>query len=291
MAPFSRERAHRRGSRFFQFYITLRSRHEPRSVHAIWHGRTAWETPVTFPSLTTLVVCVVVVVATLLALGAAWLQFRKRNSAPPVPPGPQGSNRHRFSHDFDSHEDEWEAMAPYPEHVMRGLRESRLADAAGLAPVYETRESAPPDGHPAHDLREAWESFQDALEQETAPTSSAPASSAPAVPQVRCPRCLSSRVDTRNLARKAGSTIGSVAGATGGMAAALAGAETGAVVGSIAGPLGTVFGGLAGAVIAGLVGSAAGCAAGSAVGGAIDDNVLDNHICLACGHAFSVQQD
>ncbi|WP_423760065.1 hypothetical protein [Burkholderia sp. NLJ2] len=53
-------------------------------------------------------------------------------------------------------------------------------------------------------------------------------------PAIRCPRCLSSRIDTRNRAREAGSTIGSVAGATGGMAAALAGAETGAVVGSIA---------------------------------------------------------
>ncbi|WP_459624110.1 hypothetical protein [Burkholderia sp. 3C] len=69
---------------------------------------------------------------------------------------------------------------------------------------------------------------------------------APATSVLRCPRCLSSRIDTRNRARKAGSTIGSVAGATGGMAAALAGAETGAIVGSVAGPIGTVFGGLAG---------------------------------------------
>lgn len=106
-------------------------------------------------------------------------------------------------------------------------------------------------------------------------------------PASRCPRCLSSRIDTRNRARKAGSTIGSVAGATGAMAAALAGAETGVAVGSFVGPVGTVFGGLAGAVIAGLVGSAAGCAAGSAVGAAIDDNILDNHVCLTCGHEFS----
>ena len=27
------------------------------------------------------------------------------------------------------------------------------------------------------------------------------------------------------------------------------------------------------------------------VGAAIDDNVLDNHLCHACGHAFSIQQD
>lgn len=104
----------------------------------------------------------------------------------------------------------------------------------------------------------------------------------PSGPTPRCPRCLSSRIDTRDRGRKAGSTIGSVAGATGGMAAALAGEETGAIVGSFAGPIGTAFGGLTGAVIAGLV--------GSAVGAAIGDNVLDNHVCLACGHAFSVKQ-
>ncbi|WP_244219949.1 hypothetical protein [Paraburkholderia terricola] len=103
----------------------------------------------------------------------------------------------------------------------------------------------------------------------------------------RCPQCRSSRIDTFNRARKAGSTIGSVAGATGGMTAALAGAETGAVAGAVLGPVGSLFGGLAGAVIAGLLGSAAGCAAGSAVGAAIDDNVLDNNVCLSCGHTFS----
>lgn len=93
--------------------------------------------------------------------------------------------------------------------------------------------------------------------------------------------------DTINRGRKAGSTIGSVAGATSGMAIALSGAEAGMTLVFVAGPVGSLFGGLAGAVIAGLVGSAAGCAAGSAVGAAIDDNVLDNHQCLKCGHAFS----
>lgn len=107
---------------------------------------------------------------------------------------------------------------------------------------------------------------------------------------LHCPNCHSSRIETLNVARKAGGTIGSVAGATSGMAMAFSGAEAGAVVGAVGGPIGSIFGGLAGAVIAGLVGSAAGCAAGSAVGAAIDDNFLENFRCRSCGHSFGAHQ-
>lgn len=103
----------------------------------------------------------------------------------------------------------------------------------------------------------------------------------------RCPRCGSDRIEKRNQARKAGSTIGAVAGATSGVAMTLSGAEVGATVGLIAGPVGSVFGGLAGAILAGLAASAAGCAAGAAMGEVIDDNVLENHRCSACGHTFN----
>ncbi|SAL19814.1 complement resistance protein TraT [Caballeronia telluris] len=102
-----------------------------------------------------------------------------------------------------------------------------------------------------------------------------------------CPKCQSSRVDARNLARRTGGAIGTVAGTTSGIAFALSGAETGATVGVLAGPAGAVCGAIAGAVIAGLIGGAAGCATGSVFGEIVDDKVLDNFRCHACGHTFS----
>ncbi|WP_244108008.1 hypothetical protein [Burkholderia diffusa] len=230
------------------------------------------------------------------ALGFYWLTTNGRSAhshLPIAPPPVRGATVQRPAFDIGEL-DEWEALAHYPDHVLHPMHEASAEppdihspfgrpDEAALAPF------TPDVRRDLHDAIEPPMSAAVKLEPAPAqaPTKPGPSSSEPVL---RCPRCLSSRIDTRNRARKAGSTIGSVAGATGGMAAALAGAETGAVVGSIAGPIGTVFGGLAGAVIAGLVGSAAGCAAGSAVGGAIDDNVLDNYQCLACTHSFSVKQ-
>lgn len=105
-----------------------------------------------------------------------------------------------------------------------------------------------------------------------------------------CPRCNSTRIATRDYARKAGSAVGAAAGAAGSAAAALGGAEAGATIGMIAGPVGSIFGGLAGALMGALVGGAAGCAAGSAVGEHIDTHVLDNYACQACGHTFGKSQ-
>ena len=210
---------------------------------------------------TTLVVSLIFVFVVLFALGVYWL-LRKPQ---PTRLRPISIRPDAWPADPrlpDSQEDEWESSAPYPDHAIHFAQQA----------------------HPTPDLADV----ASASYEETQPEVASPPVAG--VPSIRCPRCLSSRIDTRNVARKAGSTIGSVAGATGGMAAALVGAETGAVVGAFAGPMGSVFGGLAGAVIAGLVGSAAGCAAGSAVGAAIDDNVLDNHHCLACGYVFSVAQ-
>ncbi|WP_423392007.1 hypothetical protein [Burkholderia sp. LMG 21824] len=224
------------------------------------------------------------------AAGFYWLATKDRPTRPhpPIPPSP--THRATATRTFDVDEaDEWEAFAPYPDHVVRAAHEAatELHDSYPPFGRHEEPAHTPHATDARHDLHDAIESLMGEPDKPTPPK---PAITPSPASTIRCPRCLSSRIDTRNRARKAGSTIGSVAGATGGMAAALAGAETGAVVGSIAGPIGTVFGGLAGAVIAGLVGSAAGCAAGSAVGGAIDDNVLDNHHCLACGHAFSAAQ-
>ena len=67
------------------------------------------------------------------------------------------------------------------------------------------------------------------------PRDSSAASSGPVPP---CPKCQSTRVDARNLARKTGGAIGTLAGTTSGIAFALSGAETGATVGLLAGPAG-----------------------------------------------------
>lgn len=253
-----------------------------------------------------LAISLIVVFVVLFALSIYWMLVRKGR---PIGPHPTRPPMVAQPPDLHAFEDEWEASAPYPEYAWRAVQpEPHRARPAGLAAMHDLdyhndwEHWDEPQGSPlwrgsANDApdgansREHTHDARDPMEEAAAPeVSASPATSSPAA-QARCPRCLSTRIDTRNLARKAGSTIGSVAGATGAMTAALAGAETGAVVGSFVGPLGTVFGGLAGAVIAGLVGSAAGCAAGSAVGAAIDDNVLDNHLCHGCGHAFSIQQD
>ncbi len=224
------------------------------------------------------------------ALGFCWFVTRNRRSPCGSPTTPQsGSHANvRPASPFDEPE-EWESHAPYPDYVQQAAHSTQSPHrihppSPNLEPTAQATHNDV-DNEP-FDVAEPLSVEPDASAPIPVTPSPAPSSS----PANRCPRCLSSRIDTRNRARKAGSAIGSVAGATGGMAAALAGAETGAVVGSIAGPLGTVFGGLAGAVIAGLVGSAAGCAAGSAVGSAVDDNLLDNYQCLACTHSFSVKQ-
>lgn len=228
--------------------------------------------------------------AAMFAVGFYWLATKDRPTrrhAPVVPP-PTHSAANPRSVDVDEF-DEWEAFAPYPDHAVHAAHEASAESVDSYPPFGRCDEPAhaPQATDARHDLHDAIGSLMGESDKPAPPK---PATASSSGPTIRCPRCLSSRIETRNRARKAGSTIGSVAGATGGMAAALAGAETRAIVGSIAGPIGTLFGGLAGAVIAGLVGSAAGCAAGSAVGGAIDDNVLDNHHCLACGHCFSATQ-
>jgi hypothetical protein len=123
------------------------------------------------------------------------------------------------------------------------------------------------------------------FEQRFVPQRDTSTSSSGAVPT--CPKCQSTRVDARNLARKTGGAIGTIAGTTSGIAFALSGAETGATVGLLAGPAGAACGAIAGAVIAGLIGGAAGCATGSVFGEILDEKVLDNFHCHACDHTFS----
>lgn len=246
-----------------------------------------------FTPLTTLVVCLIVVLVVLAALGVYWLKLRKGKPQQP-PTHPPATAWHPDPRSFDPYGEEWESLAPYPEHAARAIHQARsTAQAArGATAFHQARSAAsfdvPQPIHELHNGRDLWEeSLQDAVSTPSPPSSGISSASS----QVCCPHCRSFRIETLNIARKAGSTIGSVAGATSGMAMAMSGAEVGATVGAVGGPLGSVFGGLAGAVIAGLVGSAAGCAAGSAVGAAIDDNVLDNYLCRSCGFAFNVNQE
>jgi rubredoxin len=104
---------------------------------------------------------------------------------------------------------------------------------------------------------------------------------------LKCPKCHSKRIETKNYAKKTGSTIGTVAGAARGAAGVVAGAEIGAAAGLIAGPVGATIGSIAGAIIGGLVGGAVGGAAGAMLGEVVDDNILNNYQCLACGYTFS----
>lgn len=98
----------------------------------------------------------------------------------------------------------------------------------------------------------------------------------------RCPKCRSTDIESRDVARRYGGAIGAILGTTSGVASGLAGAE----IGFLGGPIGAMLGGVAGVVIEGIFGGAAGCAAGLRLGAAIDRNVLNNQQCRTCGHAF-----
>ena len=71
---------------------------------------------------------------------------------------------------------------------------------------------------------------------------------------MQCPKCRSSRLITRNTAKKAGGVIGTTGGAVSGAAGAFSGAELGAAVGVVGGPVGIALGTLAGALLGGLLG-------------------------------------
>lgn len=103
---------------------------------------------------------------------------------------------------------------------------------------------------------------------------------------VKCPRCESEHIETRNYAKKTGSAIGAVAGGTVGVAGALGGAEAGATVGLVAGPVGVAIGGIFGAIIGGLIGAVTGGAVGAQCGAIIDENALENYHCIECDYTF-----
>jgi len=101
---------------------------------------------------------------------------------------------------------------------------------------------------------------------------------------ISCSACHSSHIISRDLAKKTGALIGTVGGAASGAVGALGGARIGTAVGSAVGPIGTALGALAGALMGALMGAASGNMAGAAVGELVDKTLLDNFLCLSCGH-------
>ncbi len=105
-----------------------------------------------------------------------------------------------------------------------------------------------------------------------------------------CPKCLSSRVETKDYAKTAAGTVGLVGGTASGILRARQGAEIGAAVGNVAGivagPVGSRVGRWIGALVGGLVGGATGALAGAQIGHVIDEHLLDNYHCLVCDHHF-----
>jgi hypothetical protein len=104
---------------------------------------------------------------------------------------------------------------------------------------------------------------------------------------LKCPKCTSDQVRTRDNAMKAGAVIGVTGGAISGFSGALAGAEMGALAGSLVGPVGIPIGGIGGAIFGALTVGTAGCLAGSRIGGILDQEVLDNYCCMHCEHTFN----
>ncbi|UEP28012.1 hypothetical protein [Burkholderia sp. B21-007] len=247
-----------------------------------------------------LAVAVAAVFASAVAIAFVIWQLKFPPIPPAVPPAGAAAPALTAPSHGNAFDDEWEAQAPYPDHALHAIRpdEPMSQRASSFDARSRSRDRFEFDDVESFE-RDGSSHFRQPDQQTKAgpdffsfapPDATDSLTLAPGDASAYCPHCHSTRIETLNVARKAGGTIGSVAGATGGMAMALSGAEAGAAVGAIGGPIGSIFGGLAGAVIAGLVGSAAGCAAGSAVGAAIDDNILDNYRCRTCGHAFGAQQ-
>lgn len=253
-------------------------------------------------TVSAIAVAVVLLAASIVVL-IFWLHRRPSPVPPAASPTAIPAPALTSPHAAYPFEDEWEAQAPYPDYAPHISRPSasfyrptsdnravadthfRQRDAFAFDDVeaFESHDKSPShQASPALQQDSGFSMFRPSVAAGSSPSSSGDA-------PIRCPHCSSTRIDTLNVARTAGSTIGSVAGATSGFAMALSGAEAGAVVGAVGGPLGAVFGGLTGAVLAGLLGSAAGNAAGSILGAAIDENMLDNYRCLSCGHTFGAQ--
>lgn len=104
-----------------------------------------------------------------------------------------------------------------------------------------------------------------------------------------CPRCASPKTQTRNRAKKFGGAFGTCLGVASSLSGAAKGAAAGAVIGVRAAAHTSPLNSIPAAVLGALACGAIGCASGAALGRVIDDTVLNNHLCMDCGHSFSTQ--
>ncbi|UQN68170.1 hypothetical protein L0Z11_10750 [Burkholderia multivorans] len=151
------------------------------------------------------------------AVGFYWLATkdrptRRHATVAPSPPHSAAGPRFLDVGKFD----EWKAFAPYPDPVVHAAHEA-TAESGDSHPPFSQREEAPTHllgPRLATTCNNAIESLTREPDKPDKPDPAPAKTTAPSSPNsaIRCPRCLSSRIDTRNRAFKAGSTIGSVAG-------------------------------------------------------------------------------
>ncbi len=101
-----------------------------------------------------------------------------------------------------------------------------------------------------------------------------------------CPRCGSHVVQTKNRGKKLGGALGTCAGVMSALSGTAKGATAGAAISLRAVNPSTPMNSLAVAVLGAFVGGTMGCATGAALGQVIDETVLNNYLCLRCGHSF-----
>tara|TARA_R110000851_G_scaffold315514_1_gene478025 strand:+ start:10514 stop:10900 length:387 start_codon:yes stop_codon:yes gene_type:complete len=104
-----------------------------------------------------------------------------------------------------------------------------------------------------------------------------------------CPRCESPKTQTKNCAKKLCGAFGTCVDVASTLSSATKGAAIGVVIGLRVTAPTTPLSSVTAAVLGALAGGAIGCASGAALGQVIDDTVLNNHLCLHCGHSFPTQ--
>ena len=107
---------------------------------------------------------------------------------------------------------------------------------------------------------------------------------------IQCSNCHSSRILTRNCAKKAIGLSGTVGGTVGGATSSLSAGSLGMTVGLVAGPPGMLAGGFLGMLIGAMLGGTTGGIAGVKLGEIVDERILDNYRCLNCGCVFADHQ-
>lgn len=110
---------------------------------------------------------------------------------------------------------------------------------------------------------------------------------------VFCPNCGSPNTQTKNHGKKIGGALGTAAGVMSSLSGAAKGARVGAAIAFRIAVTTTPLNSVTAALLGALTGGAIGCAAGSGLGRAgpgraIDETVLNNHLCLRCGHSFQI---